>query len=127
MSALKKCLQIEGLSIMNAADTLSDKDVEKVIDLMLKCSKEKSKVVLTGVGKSGIVAKNSSDVFFHRFSKPILNPLDALHGDLGIIANNDICFLLSNSGETRELMDIIPHIKRKIFLLLVLLEILIPL
>ena len=42
-----------------------------------------------------------------------LNPLDALHGDLGIIANNDICFLLSNSGETRELMDIIPHIKRK--------------
>ena len=114
MSALKKCLQIEGLSIMNAADTLSDKDVEKVINLMLKCSNEKSKVVVTGVGKSGIVARKIAATFSSiGLMSLYLNPLDALHGDLGIIANNDVCFLLSNSGETRELMDIIPHIKRK--------------
>ena len=114
MSALQKCLQIEGLSIMNAADTLSDTDVEKVINLMLKCSIEKSKVVVTGVCKSGIVARKIAATFSSiGLMSLYLNPLDALHGDLGIIANNDICFLLSNSGETIELMNIIPHIKRK--------------
>ena len=114
MSALKKCLQIEGLSIMNAAATLSDIDVEKVINLMLKCSKEKSKVVLTGVGKSGIVARKISATFCSIGLMSIyLNPLDALHGDIGVIAENDVCIILSNSGETEELLEIIPHLKRK--------------
>ena len=114
MSALKKCLQIEGSSIMNAADNLSDSDVEIIIKLMLNCSQEKSKVVVTGVGKSGIVARKIAATFSSiGLMSLYLNPLDALHGDLGIIANNDICLLLSNSGETKELIDIIPHIKRK--------------
>jgi len=114
MSALKKCLQIEGSSIINAADNLSDNDVEIIIKLMLNCSKEKSKVVVTGVGKSGIVARKIAATFSSiGLMSLYLNPLDALHGDLGIIANNDICLLLSNSGETKELIDIIPHIKRK--------------
>ena len=92
---------------------------------MLKCSKEKSKVVLTGVGKSGIVARKIAATFSSiGLVSLYLNPLDALHGDLGIIANNDICFLYPIAVRL-ELMDIIPHIKRKIFLLLVLLEILI--
>ena len=74
-------------------NTLSDKDVEKVINLMLKCSKEKSKVVVTGVGKSGIVARKIATTFSSiGLMSLYLNPLDALHGDLGIIANNDICF-----------------------------------
>ena len=42
-----------------------------------------------------------------------LNPLDALHGDIGVIAENDVCIILSNSGETEELLEIIPHLKRK--------------
>ena len=114
MSALKKCLQIEGSSIINAADNLSDNDVEIIIKLMLNCSEEKSKVVVTGVGKSGIVARKIAATFSSiGLMSLYLNPLDALHGDLGIIANNDICLLLSNSGETKELIDIIPHIKRK--------------
>ena len=114
MSALKKCLEQEALSIMNSAKILSEKDVEKVLDLMLFCSKEKSKIVITGVGKSGIVARKISATFSSiGLMSLYLNPLDALHGDLGIIASNDICFLLSNSGETKELLDIIPHIKRK--------------
>ena len=99
MSALKKCLQIEGLSIMHAADTLSDEDVEKVIDLMLKCSKEKSKVVLTGVGKSGIVARKIAATFSSiGLVSVYLNPLDALHGDLGIIAKQDVCIFSSDAA-----------------------------
>ena len=43
-----------------------------------------------------------------------LNPLDALHGDIGVIAENDVCIILSNSGETEELLEIIPHLKEKL-------------
>ena len=42
-----------------------------------------------------------------------LNPLDALHGDLGIVSENDVCLLMSNSGETLEILQIIPHVKRR--------------
>ena len=114
MSALKKCLEQEALSIMNSAKMLSEKDVEKVLNLMLICSQKKSKIVITGVGKSGIVARKIAATFSSiGLMSMYLNPLDALHGDLGIIASNDICFLLSNSGQTTELLDIIPHLKRK--------------
>ena len=42
-----------------------------------------------------------------------LNPLDALHRDLGIVSENDVCLLMSNSGETLEILQIIPHVKRR--------------
>ena len=114
MSALKKCLEQEALAILNTAKILSEKDVEIIIELMLKCSDDNSKIIITGVGKSGIVARKIAATFSSIGLMSIyLNPLDALHGDLGIIASKDICFLLSNSGETNELIEIIPHLKRK--------------
>ena len=114
MSALKKCLEQEALAILNTAKVLSDKDVETIIKLMLNCSSENSKIVITGVGKSGIVARKIAATFSSIGLMSIyLNPVDALHGDLGIIASKDICFLLSNSGETNELLEIIPHLKKK--------------
>ena len=42
-----------------------------------------------------------------------LNPLDALHGDLGVVSSHDVCLMLSNSGETTELLDVLPHLKRR--------------
>ena len=42
-----------------------------------------------------------------------LNPLDALHGDLGVVASEDVCLLLSNGGETAELLEVLPHLKRR--------------
>ena len=62
---------------------------------MLNCSSENSKIVITGVGKSGIVARKIAATFSSIGLMSIyLNPVDALHGDLGIIASKDICFLL---------------------------------
>jgi len=114
MSALTNCLRQEASSILNTANILDAEDVEKVLDLMINCSKDQSKIIITGVGKSGIVARKIAATFSSIGLMSIyLNPLDALHGDLGIIASKDICFLLSNSGETSELIEIIPHLKRK--------------
>ena len=114
MSALTNCLKQEASSILNTAKILNAEDVEKVLDLMIVCSEKQSKIIITGVGKSGIVARKIAATFSSIGLMSIyLNPLDALHGDLGIIASKDICFLLSNSGETSELIEIIPHLKRK--------------
>ena len=114
MSSLKNCLEQEALAILNTAKILSDRDVERIIELMINCSKQNSKIVITGVGKSGIVARKIAATFSSiGLMSLYLNPLDALHGDLGIIASKDVCFLLSNSGETNELLEIIPHLKRK--------------
>ena len=76
--------------------------------------KNKKKLVLTGVGKSGIVARKLAATFTSiGLTSIYLNPLDALHGDLGIVDRDDLCFLLSNSGETQELIQLLPHLKSK--------------
>lgn len=114
MSALNDYLKIEASAILNTAHRLNAIEVEKALELLKKCSNANGKVIVTGVGKSGIVARKIAATFCSIGLMAIyLNPLDALHGDLGVIASNDICILLSNSGETEELIEIIPHLKRK--------------
>ena len=85
---------------------------EKVVKTLVSC--KNGKIIISGVGKSGIVARKISATFCSIGLMSIyLNPLDALHGDIGVIAENDVCIILSNSGETEELLEIIPHLKRK--------------
>ena len=63
---------------------------------------------------SGIVARKIAATFSSLSLTSIyLNPLDALHGDLGIIAEEDAVILLSNSGETIEILEILPHLKSR--------------
>ena len=114
MSALNKCLREEAAAIAAAAGRLNSDQVEGALNLLDKCSNDKGKLVITGVGKSGIVARKIASTFSSIGLMALhLNPLDALHGDLGIVASEDVCVLLSNSGETRELLAILPHLKRR--------------
>ena len=114
MSSLTNCLLEESRAISNAAEKLNNEEVEKALNLLSKCSKSGDKLVITGVGKSGIVARKIAATFSSVGLMAIyLNPLDALHGDLGIVSSKDICLLLSNSGETEELKAILPHLKRR--------------
>tara|TARA_B100000212_G_scaffold342473_1_gene329839 strand:+ start:393 stop:1358 length:966 start_codon:yes stop_codon:yes gene_type:complete len=104
----------ESAAILAAAERLNNNQVEKILLLIEECYENKKKLVLTGVGKSGIVARKLAATFTSIGLNSIyLNPLDALHGDLGIVNRNDICILLSNSGETQELIQLIPHLKNK--------------
>ena len=112
MSALTRCLQEEAAAIAAAADRLSADEVDLALGLLELCAERKAKLVITGVGKSGIVARKIAATFSSIGLMALyLNPLDALHGDLGVVAPEDVCLLLSNSGETTELLDLLPHLK----------------
>ena len=114
LSALTRCLQEEAAAIAAAADRLSQTQVEGALALLERCADQKAKLVITGVGKSGIVARKIAATFSSIGLMALyLNPLDALHGDLGVVAPDDVCLLLSNSGETSELLEVLPHLKRR--------------
>jgi arabinose-5-phosphate isomerase len=102
-------LKLEANAINKAAEQLKLDELEKALTLLSQCQ---GKVVLTGVGKSGIVAqKIAATLNSIGFVAVHLHPCDALHGDIGIVTNADVAILLSNSGETEELIQMIPHLK----------------
>ena len=114
MNLFLDCLLEESKAIKNAAHNLDELEVKRALELILKCSKLNGKLIITGVGKSGIVARKIVATFSSvGLMSLYLNPLDALHGDLGVVKKNDLSLLLSNSGETKELIDIIPHLKKR--------------
>ncbi len=113
-SALSRCLEEEAAAIASAASRLPKNQVEAALGLLDECVSKRSKLVITGVGKSGIVARKIAATFSSIGLMAIyLNPLDALHGDLGVVAKDDLALLLSNSGETEELLQILPHLKKR--------------
>ena len=113
-SALTRCLEEEAAAIAAAADRLPADQVEAALQLLEACASRRAKLVITGVGKSGIVARKIAATFASIGLMAIyLNPVDALHGDLGVVAPDDLALLLSNSGETEELLQILPHLTRR--------------
>jgi arabinose-5-phosphate isomerase len=87
-----------------------DKNFDSAIDLMLKCE---GRVVVSGLGKSGIVGRKISATLASTGTPSFfLHPAEALHGDLGMLRREDIILALSNSGETEEVINLIPFIKR---------------
>tara|TARA_Y100000589_G_scaffold329778_1_gene377448 strand:+ start:39777 stop:40766 length:990 start_codon:yes stop_codon:yes gene_type:complete len=113
-TALTDCLILEAESIKASIKNLSNEEVERTFQLFSESKLNKSKLLISGVGKSGIVARKIAATFSSiGLISLYLNPLDALHGDIGIVAENDLVILLSNSGETEELIEIIPHLKNR--------------
>lgn len=99
--------EITGLKALE--DALGDQFTEAV-KLILSC---KGKLVISGMGKSGHIATKIAATFSSTGTPAIfVHPAEASHGDLGMIAKDDIVILLSNSGETVELRDIIFYCKR---------------
>jgi arabinose-5-phosphate isomerase len=87
---------------------IDTEDFSKAIDEIIKCKEHKGKILTTGMGKAGIVAKKfSSTLCSLSFPSCNLHPGEASHGDLGIISRNDIIFVFSTSGKTREVLDTI--------------------
>ncbi|MCT7581015.1 KpsF/GutQ family sugar-phosphate isomerase [Aliarcobacter butzleri] len=85
-------------------------DIEKAIDLIVN---SKGKLIVTGVGKSGLVgAKIAATLASTGTSSFFLHPTEAMHGDLGMIGKDDIILGISYSGESEELIQILPHLKR---------------
>lgn len=104
-------LRAEAEAIGKAASRLRAGDVDRVIGILASC---KGKIVLLGVGKSGIIAQKIAATMTSSGTAAIyLHPSDALHGGLGILSSEDVVIMLSNSGETEELVQLLPYVKRR--------------
>ncbi|WP_457623673.1 KpsF/GutQ family sugar-phosphate isomerase [Persephonella sp.] len=105
----KKVLLEEKTAIENTYSAL-DENFNKAVYLILNT---KGKVVVTGMGKSGLVGKKIAATLSSTGTPSFfLHPAEAIHGDLGVISKEDVILAISNSGETPELLAIIPTIKR---------------
>ncbi|MBL9132754.1 MAG: KpsF/GutQ family sugar-phosphate isomerase [Verrucomicrobiaceae bacterium] len=85
----------------------------RAVELLLECLERRGKIIVCGVGKSGSIGhKLGATLNSTGATTVVLNVGDALHGDLGVIDPGDLAVLLSYSGETAELLDLLPHLKR---------------
>src|ERR1700691_2838351 len=85
----------------------------RAVDLILRCGEAHGRVVVTGMGKSGIIAqKIAATLNSTGTSSLFLHPAEALHGDLGMLAKGDVVLSLSSSGETEEIVRLLPTLKR---------------
>lgn len=101
----------EAEAIVAAAHRLDATHSQRAIDMLVACS---GKVLVTGVGKSGLVAqKIAASLTSVGLMSVYLNPLDALHGDIGVVRDGDVIIMISNSGETTELLAVIPYMKKR--------------
>jgi arabinose-5-phosphate isomerase len=106
---VEETLNIEADTLLKAAKNITD-DMDKIIELILSC---KGKLVVTGVGKSGLIGAKMAATFASTGTPSFfLHPTEALHGDLGMIGRDDVVIAISYSGESEELSSILPHIKR---------------
>lgn len=98
---------------LNAVMNRLDESFLQAVGLISDCMDRKGKVVIVGIGKSGhIGSKIAATLSSTGAPSLLLNSQDALHGDLGIVQDGDVCIAMSHSGETGELLSILPHLKR---------------
>ena len=87
---------------------------EQAVELVVRCGEGRGRVVLTGMGKSGIIAQKIAATLSSTGSPAqFLHPAEAVHGDLGVLMPGDVVVALSASGETEEILRLLPVLKRK--------------
>ena len=106
----QEVIKLESLALSKLSKSL-DKNFIRAVELI---SQPNGKIIVSGVGKSGNIAAKIAASFTSTGIPAIyLNPVDASHGDMGIVEKNDISIILSNSGESHELTDLINFCKKK--------------
>ena len=109
LDTARRVLKIEAQAIQDVLQRL-DATFEKAVDLLFAC---KGRVVLTGMGKSGLVARKISATFSSTGTPSFfLHPGEALHGDLGMLARGDTLIAVSYGGETEEIIHLLEALKR---------------
>ncbi|MGA3347017.1 MAG: KpsF/GutQ family sugar-phosphate isomerase [Terracidiphilus sp.] len=87
---------------------------DRAVELILHCGEERGRVVVTGMGKSGIIAQKIAATLSSTGSPALfLHPAEAVHGDLGVLMAGDVVIALSASGETEEILRLLAMLKRK--------------
>lgn len=105
----KEVLDIEAHSILRLKNSINI-NFDKAIDILYAC---KGRVIITGMGKSGIIGKKIAATLSSTGTPSyFLHPAESTHGDSGIITRDDVIIAISNSGETHELLNLLPLVKR---------------
>lgn len=105
----REVLEIEASSIMKLRERI-DETFIKAVEILYSC---KGRVIVTGMGKSGIIGKKIAATFSSTGTPSyFLHPAESTHGDSGVLTRDDIVLAISNSGETAELLQLLPLIKR---------------
>lgn len=105
----RRVLKMEAETLATVADRLGG-EFDRAVDLLATC---RGKVVLTGMGKSGLVCRKIAATLVSTGTPAFfLHPAEGVHGDLGILARGDVVIAASNSGETEELVELLPVIRR---------------
>jgi arabinose-5-phosphate isomerase len=108
---LKELFENERSYLNHFFDHLNYEEVDKVLTALHNC---KGMIVLTGVGKSGLVAEKIAMTMTSTGTRALfLSPTNALHGDIGIINKGDVFVILSKSGESNEVLSLIPYARNK--------------
>lgn len=109
LATAKRVLQIEADAITGLIGRL-DERFEKAVELVFAC---KGRVVVTGLGKSGLIGRKIAATFSSTGTPSLfLHAADALHGDLGMLTSDDVLLAISQSGETEELVELLESVKR---------------
>jgi arabinose-5-phosphate isomerase len=110
-------LDIELAALRRLRDRLREpvmrREFTRAVETIVACMNRRGKVVVVGVGKSGNIGhKIAATLTSTGTTSVVLNPVDALHGDLGVLGDNDVVLALSYSGESEEMLRVLPWIKR---------------
>lgn len=104
-------LEFEANKIKEVSKQLNSQEVEKAIKLLVEC---KGKVITIGMGKSGLIAQKLAATLTSTGTPAIyLHPADAMHGDLGIVSPSDVVIVISNGGESEEIINVLPYLKAR--------------
>ena len=110
LETAKRVLRIEAEAIAGLIERL-DERFAQAVDLLYQC---KGRVVVTGMGKSGLIGRKIAATFASTGTPAqFLHAAEAAHGDLGVLAAEDVVVAISSSGETEELLDLIETLKRR--------------
>lgn len=105
----KEVFDIEAKSILRLKDNIGE-NFDKAVEILYNC---KGRVIVTGMGKSGLIGKKIAATLSSTGTPSyFLHPAESTHGDSGIITKQDVVIAISNSGETQELLNLLPIIKR---------------
>ena len=105
----RRVLEIEGRALADLIERL-DESFDRAVEMLIEC---RGRVIVTGMGKSGIVAQKIAATFSST-GRPayFMHPAEAVHGDLGMLVSGDLLIALSNSGETSEIVRLLELVRR---------------
>ena len=109
----RRVIDLEISELRRLHERLDGPTFSRAVDLLLRCLENRGKIVVVGVGKSGHIGEKIAATLTSTGSTAVvLNSLNALHGDLGVISDGDAVLALSASGETDELVNLLPALLR---------------